>query len=210
LTIPEVVSLVLAGVAGYLLGGIPFGIVVSRIARGPDPRTVGSGRTGGANVSRALGFRWAIASGGLDVAKASVAVILVAVAGGGLPAQVIAALAAIVGHSRSPYIGFRGGRGVAPAVGGLVVLAPLVVAVIVPLFLAIVAVTRISSLGSLLASAAGGAALILLTAVTGLSPVYDGYGVAAVLLIWAFHRDNIARLLSGTERRIGERGRSAS
>jgi glycerol-3-phosphate acyltransferase PlsY len=188
---------------GYLLGGIPFGIIVSRLAGGPDPRTIGSGRTGGANVSRAIGFRWAAVSGLLDVVKAAVAVLLVMVIGGGLVPQVLAALAAIVGHSRSPYIGLHGGRGVAPAIGGSLVLAPFILAVILPLFVAIVAVTRTSSLGSLGGSAAGGVMLVVLTAVAPLPPIYYVYGLGGAGLIWLFHVDNIQRLLAGKERRIG-------
>jgi glycerol-3-phosphate acyltransferase PlsY len=188
---------------GYLLGGIPFGIIVSRLAGGPDPRTIGSGRTGGANVSRAIGFRWAAVSGLLDVVKAAVAVLLVMVIGGGLVPQVLAALAAIVGHSRSPYIGLHGGRGVAPAIGGSLVLAPFILAVILPLFVAIVAVTRTSSLGSLGGSAAGGVTLVVLTAVAPLPPIYYVYGLGGAGLIWLFHVDNIQRLLAGKERRLG-------
>ena len=188
---------------GYPLGGIPFGIIVSRLAGGPDPRTIGSGRTGGANVSRAIGFRWAAVSGLLDVVKAAVAVLLVMVIGGGLVPQVLAALAAIVGHSRSPYIGLHGGRGVAPAIGGSLVLAPFILAVILPLFVAIVAVTRTSSLGSLGGSAAGGVMLVVLTAVAPLPPIYYVYGLGGAGLIWLFHVDNIQRLLAGKERRIG-------
>jgi glycerol-3-phosphate acyltransferase PlsY len=193
---------------GYLLGGIPFGIIVSRLAGGPDPRTIGSGRTGGANVSRAIGFRWAAVSGLLDVVKAAVAVLLVMVIGGGLVPQVLAALAAIVGHSRSPYLGLHGGRGVAPAIGGSLVLAPFILAVILPLFVAIVAVTRTSSLGSLGGSAAGGVMLVVLTAVAPLPPIYYVYGLGGAGLIWLFHVDNIQRLLSGKERRVGRSGSS--
>ena len=128
----DLVRVAVALVAGYLLGGIPFGIIVPRLIGGPDPRTIGSGRTGGANVSRAVGFRWAAVSGLLDVAKAAVAVLVVIAIGGGHVPQVVAALAAIVGHSRSPFIGFHGGRGVAPATGGAIIIAPIILAVDLP------------------------------------------------------------------------------
>ncbi|HEU6440286.1 MAG TPA: glycerol-3-phosphate acyltransferase, partial [Terriglobales bacterium] len=114
----DLVRVAFALVAGYFIGGIPFGILVTRLIGGTDPRTIGSGRTGGANVSRAVGFRWAAVSGLLDVVKASVAVLLVVAIGGDAVPQVLAALAAIVGHSLSPFIGLHGGRGVAPATGG--------------------------------------------------------------------------------------------
>jgi glycerol-3-phosphate acyltransferase PlsY len=190
-------------IAGFLLGGVPFGIIVPRLIGGPDPRTLGSGRTGGANVSRAVGFRWAAVSGLLDVAKGAAAVLLIVAIGGDIVAQVLAALAAIVGHSRSPYIGFSGGRGVAPATGGALIIAPYVLAVIFPIFVIVIAVTRISSLGSLGASLLGGIAMVVATFVLPLAPVYYLYGIGVPGLIWLFHHDNIKRLITGKERRVG-------
>lgn len=201
----EIARVLFAIVAGYLLGGIPFGIIIPRLIGGPDPRTIGSGRTGGANVSRAVGFRWALVSGLLDVAKGAAAVLLVIVLGGGLVPQVAAALAAIVGHSRSPYIGLSGGRGVAPATGGALILAPPILAVIFPVFAVSILITKISSIGSLSASLIGGIAMVVVTAVMSLPPIYYVYGVGVPALIWLFHLDNIQRLLRGQERRIGPR-----
>jgi glycerol-3-phosphate acyltransferase PlsY len=201
----EVARVLFAIVAGYLVGGIPFGIIVPRLIGGTDPRTIGSGRTGGANVSRAVGFRWALVSGLLDVAKASAVVIVVIVAGGGPVPQVAAALAAIVGHSRSPYIGLHGGRGVAPATGGAIILAPIILAAIFPVFALSILITKISSIGSLSASLIGGLTMIVVTAVTPLPPIYYVYGIGVPGLIWLFHVDNIQRLLAGQERRIGPR-----
>jgi glycerol-3-phosphate acyltransferase PlsY len=201
----DLVRVAVALVAGYFIGGIPFGILVTRLIGGTDPRTIGSGRTGGANVSRAVGFRWAAVSGLLDVAKASIAVLLVIAIGGDSVAQVVAALAAIVGHSRSPFIGLHGGRGVAPATGGALVIAPIILAAIFPVFIITILVTRISSLGSLTASLMGGIAMIVITAVTPLAPIYYVYGVGGAGLIWLFHWDNIGRLIRGEERRIGGR-----
>jgi glycerol-3-phosphate acyltransferase PlsY len=195
----DIVLVAVAAVGGFAMGGIPFGIIVPRLIGGPDPRTIGSGRTGGANVSRAVGY---LVSGLLDVAKGSAAVLVIVVLGGGVVPQVVAALAAIVGHSRSPFIGFRGGRGVAPATGGALVIAPIILAVIFPIFALTILITRISSLGSLSASLIGGLAMILATALIPLAPVYYVYGVAVPGLIWLFHADNISRLLSGQERRI--------
>jgi glycerol-3-phosphate acyltransferase PlsY len=199
----DIVRAAVALIAGYLLGGIPFGIIVPRIIGGPDPRTLGSGRTGGANVSRAVGFRWAAVSGLLDVAKAAAAVLLIKAIGGDDAAQILAALAAIVGHSRSPFIGFKGGRGVAPATGGALIIAPLILAVIFPIFVIVIAVTRVSSLGSLGASLIGGLVMIAATLVIPLAPVYVVYGAGVPGLIWLFHHDNIKRILTGKERRIG-------
>jgi acyl phosphate:glycerol-3-phosphate acyltransferase len=204
----DLARVAVALVAGYLLGGIPFGIIVPRLIGGTDPRTVGSGRTGGANVSRAVGFRWAAVSGLLDVAKGSVAVLLIVAIGGGAVPQVLAALAAIVGHSRSPFIGFHGGRGVAPATGGALIIAPIILAAIFPVFALTILITRISSLGSLSASLIGGITMIVVAAVTPLAPIYFVYGLGVPGLIWLFHVDNIGRLLRGEERRVGRRSRS--
>ena len=188
--------------AGYLIGGIPWGIIVARAVGGPDPRTIGSGRTGGANTLRAIGTRAAIVAGLLDAAKGSVAVLIAIATGAGPVVEVLAALAAIVGHSRSPYIGFRGGRGIAPGWGSLLIIQPVVAILVVPIFVGILVLTRISSLASLATSAVAAIALAVAVVILGMSPVYFGYAVAGAAIIWLFHADNIHRLLSGEERRI--------
>jgi glycerol-3-phosphate acyltransferase PlsY len=119
--------------------------------------------------------------------------------------EVLGALVAIVGHSRSPYIGFGGGRGVSVGWGTLVVINPPAAAAIIPVFAGVILVTRISSLGSLIGSLFGGLLVIVLVSSQGLAAVYDIYAVGSVALIWFFHHDNIARLLHGTERRIDRR-----
>jgi glycerol-3-phosphate acyltransferase PlsY len=188
--------------AAYLIGGIPWGVVVARITGGPDPRTIGSGRTGGANVMRALGPRLALLSGLLDVGKGIVSVLLAIVVGGDLWLQTLAAVAAIVGHSRSVFIGFSGGRGIAPGFGSLIVIQPLAAALTIPVFLLILLVSRYSSLASLLSTAFGALAIAVLVVTGGQSPLYVVYALLAGGMIWLFHIDNIQRLLSGSERRI--------
>ncbi|MGC8633088.1 MAG: glycerol-3-phosphate 1-O-acyltransferase PlsY [Candidatus Limnocylindrales bacterium] len=187
----------------YLVGGIPWGVLVARLAGGPDPRTVGSGHTGGANVARALGLRMAVLSGLLDVCKGIVAVLVARLVGAGAGVEILAALAAIVGHSRSPFLGLHGGRGVATGYGGLLVIQPVVAILTIPVFVIVFLVSRYSSLASLTGSAAAGVGIVAVVYLTGQPPVYYGYAVAAPLLIWLFHYDNIARLLAGTERRFG-------
>lgn len=187
---------------GYLLGSIPWGVIIARLVGGPDPRTVGSGRTGGANVLRALGPRWAAISGALDVLKGVVAVLVARGVGAGVEIQILVALATVVGHSRSVFLGFGGGRGVAPGWGGLLVLAPVVALAVVPVFALVIAVTRYSSLGSLTGSALAGLLLALLTALWNLPPVFYAYALAGPALIWYFHADNIDRLLRGQERKL--------
>ena len=186
----------------YLVGGIPWGVVMAKLTGGTDPRTVGSGRTGGANFMRALGPRVAVASGLLDVAKGVVAVGIAIVAGAGLPVQVLAALAAILGHSRSVFIGFAGGRGIAPGFGGLIVLQPIAALVVMPVFVIVLLVGRYSSLASLTATAIGAVVVVITVVVSALSPIYAVYAVAAAGMIWLFHLDNIQRLVAGSERKI--------
>lgn len=196
---------VVTAAAAYFIGGIPFGIVVARLVGGQDPRSIGSGRTGGANTLRAIGPRWALVAGLLDAAKGSVAVLIPRLLGFGPVLETLGALVAIVGHSRSPYIGFGGGRGVSVGWGTLVIINPLAAVAIIPVFAGVILTTRISSLGSLVGSLFGGLLVIALVSIQGLPAVYDIYAVGSVALIWLFHHDNIARLLAGTERRIDRR-----
>ena len=189
-------------VAAYLIGGIPWGVVIARLTGGPDPRTIGSGRTGGANVMRALGPRAAAVSGLLDVGKGIVAVLIAIAAWGGLGLEILAALAAIVGHSRSIFIGFAGGRGIAPGFGGLIVIHPIAALVVMPVFAIVLLVSRYSSLASLTATALGAAAVVATVVLFQQSGLYAVYALAAAGMIWLFHLDNIQRLLAGTERKI--------
>jgi glycerol-3-phosphate acyltransferase PlsY len=207
--LPTLAGAVVIVAAGYLIGGIPWGIVVARVLGGPDPRSLGSGRTGGANVMRAVGFRAALIAGFLDAAKGSVSVLIAMVLGADPLVQGLAGIAAIVGHSRSPYIGLRGGRGVAPAWGATLVIQPLVAALIIPVFVAILFLTRISSVASLVGSVVGGLALLAAVAAGTLPAAFAVFAVAGTATIWLFHADNIQRLLAGEERRIewGMRGR---
>lgn len=199
----EILRAVVLVVVAYLIGGIPWGVIVAKATGGPDPRTIGSGRTGGANVMRALGPRLALLAGLLDLGKGSAAVLIARAVGAGTGVEVVAALAAVIGHSRSPFLGLGGGRGVAPAFGALLVFQPLVALGIIPLFAGAIALTRYSSVGSLTGSAAGGLLLAIATAVTPLDPWLYLYAAGGTLLVWLFHTDNIQRLLAGRERKIG-------
>jgi glycerol-3-phosphate acyltransferase PlsY len=194
--------------AGYLLGAIPIGLIVGRIVGDVDPRDHGSRRTGATNVTRTLGMRWGAVVLLLDIGKGVAAVLLARLLFGGDGSEWVAAaagVAAVIGHNWSVFIGFAGGRGVATTGGGLLALAPLAVAAVVPLMLLIVWLTRYVSAASL-AGAAGAMLATGLLAWSGAGswPAF-GYALLAGSLVVASHRDNIARLRAGTERRLGER-----
>lgn len=199
----EIVRAILIVVASFVIGGIPWSIIVARITGRTDPRTIGSGRTGGANAMRAMGPRLALVSGVLDLLKGTAAVLLARALDAGTGVEVVAALAAIIGHSRSVFLSLGGGRGVAPAFGGLLAFAPPIAVAIIPLFVGIIAITRYSSVGSLAASALAGILLAVATANLGWDPWLYLYAAGGTLLVWLFHTDNIQRLLAGTERKIG-------
>jgi len=196
---------------GYLLGAVPFGLIAGRLAGGVDLRQLGSQRTGATNALRALGARWAAAVLLLDIGKGTAAVLGAGIlyrSNGFVAADWVAAaagLAAVIGHTWSVFIGFRGGRGVATTAGGLLATAPLSIAVLLPVVLVVIWRTRYVSAGSL-AGASGAPVITVLLAWLGVNGwAAVGYALAAGLLVTWSHRDNIARLRAGTERRIGER-----
>jgi glycerol-3-phosphate acyltransferase PlsY len=201
--VATVLQAIILTVAAFFIGGIPWGVIVARLSGGPDPRTIGSGRTGGANVMRALGPRLALLSGLLDMLKGTAAVLLARFVGAGIEVEVLAGLAAIIGHSRSPFLGFSGGRGVSAAFGAALVLAPMAAAVLFVAFLAVLATTRYTSLASLVAAVVGGVTLALQVIVTGQPPALLVFAIVGPALIWYFHLDNIGRLLRGEERKFG-------
>lgn len=200
-------SLAAAALIGYLLGAIPFGLLVGRITRGIDLREFGSHRTGATNALRTLGLRAAALVFLLDVAKGVVAVMVGRLLLAGDPlvewAAAAAGFAAIVGHNWSVYIRLTGGRGVATSAGALGAMSPLTILIVAPVVLAIIWRTRYVSLGSI----TGG---LLAPVVTGLLWLVDlgsvpaiVYALASGLLVTAAHADNIGRLRAGTERKIG-------
>lgn len=192
---------------GYLVGAVPFGVIAGRLAGGIDLRQHGSRRTGSTNALRTLGLRWAAVVLLLDLAKGMAAVLLArALLGSSSGAEwVVAAagVAAIIGHNWSVFIGLRGGRGVATAGGGLLGMAPLAVAILLPVMLAVVLRWRYVSLGSITGAVLAPIVAAGLAAVGWASGAAVGYGVAIALLVTGSHLDNIGRLRAGTERKIG-------
>jgi acyl phosphate:glycerol-3-phosphate acyltransferase len=180
-------------VASFFLGAIPFGIVVSRLFFRRDLRAEGSGNIGAANALRALGKRGAVAVLILDALKGALPVI----AGRALDGEVLAAVAAfaaIAGHCFSPFLHFRGGKGVATNFGAVIAMAWPAGGIFAVIWLAVVAASGYSSAGSMLASVAMAPGLWYFTGSAG-----GIYGLASALLIVFMHRGNIARLRAGTE-----------
>jgi len=184
----------------YLLGSIPFAWLVSR-RHGVDVRTVGSGNAGASNVLRSVGVAAGMIVLILDVAKGILAVLIAQWMGVGRAMLVAAAVAAIVGHVYPLWLGFRGGKGVATAAGVFAVLLPVGLIVAVAVFLVTVAITRFISVGSLL----GAGALVIVALARGApSAVIIGATIVMAIIINS-HRPNLARLIAGTEPRLGQR-----
>jgi glycerol-3-phosphate acyltransferase PlsY len=200
-------QIVVGAIVGYVLGMIPSGAIVGR-RYGIDLTRVGSGSTGATNVLRTLGTRWAALVAFGDVLKGALAAFLVGWIFGGAPweqatwPQIAAAACAVLGHSYSPLLGFRGGKGILTGGGGLLVLSP-------PAFLAAlvcgstaIALTRYVSLGSL-AGAVVSAVIVIWQAWSGAGPAsFFVYGTLVPGFVIVTHRGNIKRLATGTERKL--------
>lgn len=198
--------LLIAG-AAYLLGSIPFGLILVRLVRGEDVRLSGSGNIGATNVARTGGAKLGVTTLVLDALKGYAGVAFAIVVSHretsvdvGLAAA-LAALCAILGHVFPVWLKFRGGKGVATGVGAFLGLAPRAVLVVLAIFLIIVAISRYVSLGSVAASAAFPVLAYFLY--RGTSTIADLLVMfAASLLIIFKHKANIRRLLNGTENRL--------
>jgi glycerol-3-phosphate acyltransferase PlsY len=199
---------------GYILGAIPFGLLITRLAGAPDIRTIGSGNIGATNVLRTGRRRLAAATLVCDALKGTVAVLAASRVVAALPypagesadeAAMAAALGAFLGHLFPVWLGFKGGKGVATFIGLLIAFAWPAALGFCAVWLAVAAATRYSSLSALIA-----------TAVAPALVWYFGLSREAVLLaflaalLWIRHRANIARLLAGTEGRVGAAPKGAS
>jgi acyl phosphate:glycerol-3-phosphate acyltransferase len=187
----------------YLLGSIPFGYLIVRWEKGYDVRTTGSGSIGATNVMRNLGIAGFIATFILDAGKGLAAVFLA----GRLTAQApewvaAAAVAAVFGHCFPVWLGFRGGKGVATGVGVFLALAPLEVVMVLVIFAIFVAIWRYISLGSIVATAVF--PFLVYFVKHAPLPIALGAGGSALIIILK-HHSNIARLLKGTEGKVGRK-----
>jgi acyl phosphate:glycerol-3-phosphate acyltransferase len=187
--------------AGYLLGSLSFAVLVVRWKTGKDIRAEGSGNAGATNVLRGYGKPLAVVVALADIAKGSVAVLLVRLVTADPRYAAAAGVAAVVGHVFPIFYGFRGGKGVATALGAFLALAPAATLIDLGIFVLVVAVTRYVSLGSCVMA-------VLLPPLAGLlhapRAVLAAAAVIAVIVVLK-HRENLERLARGEERKLGRR-----
>jgi acyl phosphate:glycerol-3-phosphate acyltransferase len=188
-----------AAIFGYLLGSIPFGLILTRMAGLGDVRKIGSGNIGATNVLRTGNKKLAAATLLLDALKGTAAAAIAS--RWGIEAGIAAGFAAFLGHLYPVWLGFKGGKGIATYIGVLLGLAPIMVLLFAAIWLAMAKITRYSSLSALVAT--------LIVPVVLLATGYGKIGLLFVvmsIITWIKHRANIQRLLAGTEGRIGEKG----
>jgi glycerol-3-phosphate acyltransferase PlsY len=199
-------SVIATVVIGYLAGSIPTGVLVGRMAGLGDVRDYGSGKTGFTNALRTMGIRWAILVIAVDVAKGAAPVLVgrfvfdepwAAAAGG---------IAAVLGHTWPVFAGFRGGRGVATALGAFLAVSPLAAVVVLALALAVLYVFRYASVMSIVGVFAGFVAVVVLVAMDLAAAEYLLFGTLTMLAVEFNHVANIKRLIAGTEPKLGQGG----
>lgn len=203
-----VIALWVSCIVAYLLGAIPFALIVGKRIYSTDLREHGSGNLGATNVFRVLGWKAGLAVAVLDVAKGGAAVIVASflhpVQMGPLVHDwvlIAAAIAAVLGHSYSPYIRFRGGKGVATAAGALLVITPLAWPILFLTFVLVIYLSRMVSLGSVTVAAIFPVLTLMLYG--DRSAIVTMSFIAAAIVLWR-HRSNIGRIVRGEEARIGK------
>ncbi|WP_246752970.1 glycerol-3-phosphate 1-O-acyltransferase PlsY [Sinorhizobium sp. BG8] len=186
-------------VFGYLLGSIPFGLIVTRMAGLGDVRQIGSGNIGATNVLRTGNKKLAAVTLALDALKGTAAAAIAS--RWGLEAGIAAGFAAFLGHLYPVWLGFKGGKGVATYLGILLGLVPVMMPIFAAIWIATAYLTRFSSLSALVATAISPVVLYAL----GHEKVAALFVILTVMTWWK-HKANISRLLNGTESRIGDKG----
>ena len=201
-----VLAAILGGVAGYLLGAIPVGLLLGRVAGVEDLRAYGSGKTGFTNALRNLGLRWALLVVAGDIAKGAAAVLVGRLIIGEPWAAALAGAAAVLGHILPVFAGWRGGRGVATAFGAFLAVAPPAALVVVVFSVVILAVWRYASLMSVIGVFAGCVAIVALVLTHQLATEYLAFALLTTLAVEVSHIGNIRRLITGTEPKLGRGG----
>jgi glycerol-3-phosphate acyltransferase PlsY len=191
---------------GYLLGSLPMGLIMGRLARGIDIREYGSGKTGFTNALRTIGLRASLPVLVVDMAKGAVTVVIARALSDNAYVQTVGGLAAVAGHDWPLFAGFRGGRGVTTSFGVLLGMNPLVGLGLIPVGIGIGLVTRYMSVMSISGAVLATGVLIGLAVAGVLPAAYAVYAGLAGALVIVLHRENIQRLLAGTEPKIGRGG----
>lgn len=192
--------------ASYLLGAVPWGLLVGKALKRVDVREYGSGRIGMSNVLRTVGVRGAILVVAGDVGKGALPVLVARLLTNDAPLlEAAVALATLVGHNWSVFIRFHGGRGILTGLGTLFALAPWAGLGAIVTGVGTIGLTRYVSLGSLVGMGTAVGVAIVLSSLEQIPMVYLLYAVAGGGLILFQHRDNVVRLVLGTERRLGQR-----
>lgn len=185
---------------GYLLGSVPTGLWIGRWRGGVDIRASGSGRTGATNTFRSLGLSWSVLVLLLDGLKGAAPILIVMLVWDSPTGDVLAGLAAIVGHQFPLYAGFKGGRGAATAMGASLAIIPVGVPFALACAAPVLAMSRVMSLAVLLGATAAALAIALLAWFSDSPNAYAAFAAGAWALLFWGHRDNIERILNGTER----------
>lgn len=213
------INLIFVIVLSYLAGSIPTSIIISKLVKGIDIRDYGSGNAGGTNVFRVLGWKWGLLTILLDAFKGAVAVVIIArLYLDNIPfnnitpfddftlVQIICGVAAVIGHIWTVFAGFKGGKGIATALGFLITIITVDMLLALGIFLLVVYLSRYISLGSLSAAVSVPIILIVRENIFGVNiPGYNTilpFIIALSLLVVYTHRKNIDRLIKGSENRI--------
>ena len=199
-------AFLVCGAAGYLAGSVPMGLIIGRVARGIDIREYGSGKTGVTNVVRTAGIRWGVVALLGDVAKGVAPVIIARLISGDPYVQTTAGLFAAVGHDFPVFAGFHGGRGVATSYGAALAMSPVSAAIVLPLGIAVLGLSRTMSLMSVTMAPVLAMVSVTFAALGWHSWAAATYALLAAALVVVFHRENIARLIAGTEPKFGQGG----
>lgn len=191
--------------AGYLIGSLPFGLIIGWLSGRIDIRNHGSGSTGMTNVLRTVGTSAAIFVLLLDIGKAMATVLLAKVIADSSGVEAVAALSSMVGHSWPIFSNFKGGKGVAAGLGAMIIISPLSALIASIVGISTVAISRYVSLGSLVAAPIGTITLIILV-ILSMEPIpYIWFGVFGTTLITIRHNENLSRLFKGHESKLGQR-----
>lgn len=204
--ISALIKILAAAAAAYIIGSIPTGYIVVKSFTGQDIRTIGSGSTGATNVKRVMGKKWFFIVLLLDALKGAVPVLtakflpffqISSVKFAGI-AAVIAAIFVLLGHSKSIFLGFTGGKSVASGVGTILALSPMVGLSIAVIWAVITYVSKFVSLGSIIALALSPFLMFLF----GEPVSYIAYCTIGAIYVIYLHRENIKRLIAGTENKV--------